>query len=282
MPVSSSASAATTPCRFLRPRRSRRRRPDGRCPAARLARPWSGREPVTIIDPRPPANIQAVIDAHGIATNPAKPAIADVLIVAVKPQIADEVMPLVATSSARRRSSSRSWPARPSPGSSRSSARRRLSSAPSPTRPPPLVAASPGLPAIATVNGRPALRRRAPARGRRPRRVAAAEEWIDIVTAVSGSGPAYVFFLAETLARAGAAAGLPRTSRRAWPARLWRGGRADAPFARHRAGDAAPERHVAERHHPCRAAGADGRRASTRPSSRPSPRRPGARGELAG
>jgi pyrroline-5-carboxylate reductase len=37
----------------------------------------------------------------------------------------------------------------------------------------------------------------------------AGEELIDAATAVSGSGPAYVFYLAEALASAGAAAGLP-------------------------------------------------------------------------
>jgi pyrroline-5-carboxylate reductase len=35
------------------------------------------------------------------------------------------------------------------------------------------------------------------------------EAWIDALTAVSGSGPAYVFYLAECLAAAGCAAGLP-------------------------------------------------------------------------
>ena len=35
------------------------------------------------------------------------------------------------------------------------------------------------------------------------------EAWMDAITAVSGSGPAYVFLLAEALAQAGAAAGLP-------------------------------------------------------------------------
>ncbi|MFY0100071.1 hypothetical protein ABTQ08_21645, partial [Acinetobacter baumannii] len=50
---------------------------------------------VTVIDPKPPATIRAIIDAHAIALDPPSPGLADVLVLAVKPQLADEVMPLV-------------------------------------------------------------------------------------------------------------------------------------------------------------------------------------------
>jgi pyrroline-5-carboxylate reductase len=42
---------------------------------------------------------------------------------------------------------------------------------------------------------------------------------MDAVTAVSGSGPAYVFLLAEELARAGVEAGLPASLPQSWRAK---------------------------------------------------------------
>ena len=81
---------------------------------------------------------------------------------------------------------------------------------------------------------------------------------MDAVTAVSGSGPAYVFLLAEALAQAGVAAGLPADARREARARDGRGlGRTAASLAA-RCRDAAPERDLARRHHRRRARGADG------------------------
>jgi pyrroline-5-carboxylate reductase len=61
------------------------------------------------------------------------------------------------------------------------------------------------------------------------------EALIDAVTAVSGSGPAYVFLLAECLAEAGAAAGLPR----ALATRLARATVAGAGELLHRSGEPA-------------------------------------------
>ena len=91
-----------------------------------------------------------------------------------------------------------------------------------------------------------------------------AVEWVDdealmdAVTAVSGSGPAYVFLLAETLAQAAVAAGLPpilaeKLAREtvAGSGELLRRSGADG-------GNAARKCHLAGRHHRGRAQGADG------------------------
>jgi pyrroline-5-carboxylate reductase len=83
------------------------------------------------------------------------------------------------------------------------------------------------------------------------------EALIDAATAVSGSGPAYVFLLAECLAKAGVAAGLPPDL----AAQLARWTVAGAGELLHRSDlDAATLRHnVAEWDHLRGAASADGR-----------------------
>ncbi|QCI63709.1 pyrroline-5-carboxylate reductase [Phreatobacter stygius] len=164
---------------------------------------------VTVIDPKPPAAIRAVIDAHGIALDPPKPALADVLVLAIKPQMADEVMPLVkhlvgrttvVVSVMAGKTIARmeqvfgqdaavvrtipNTPAAVGRGITGAAANRHVNEA-------QRVLVDNLLSAVGRVEW---LER---------------EDWIDVVTAVSGSGPAYVFLLAETLARAGAAAGLP-------------------------------------------------------------------------
>ena len=84
------------------------------------------------------------------------------------------------------------------------------------------------------------------------------ESLMDAVTAVSGSGPAYVFLLAEELARAGVEAGLPADL----ATKLARETVAGSGELLHRSDrtvrDAAPERHLARRHYGGRAGSADG------------------------
>ena len=143
---------------------------------------------------------------------------------------------------------------------SKSICRTPRSCAPCRTRRPPSAAASPSRSATA-------------ASTRKARKLAhgllaatGSVEWVDdealmdAVTAVSGSGPAYVFLLAEAMAQAGAAAGLPA----ALAEKLARETVAGSGELLHRSPracrDLAPERDLARRHHRRGARGADGRR----------------------
>ena len=165
---------------------------------------------VAVIEPQPSAEISALA-ARGLKLNPDPRAVADpaVIVIAVKPQSAAEVVPaavpLVGPSTVvvsimagqRLASLERALPA---------------GSAVVRTMPNTPAAIGRGI-TVAVANARVSP----PQRDLAQRLLAAigAVEWVDdeglldAVTAVSGSGPAYVFLLAEALAQAGAAAGLP-------------------------------------------------------------------------
>ncbi|HSM19047.1 MAG TPA: pyrroline-5-carboxylate reductase [Hyphomicrobiales bacterium] len=172
-----------------------------------------GLEPseIFVLDPQPPPEAVALLDEHGIALNPAPEGLADpsVVVLAVKPQIMDKVLDgLIAL-------------VRPGTLFLSVAAGRTVAS----------IAArlGEGTPVVRTIPNTPA----AIARGMtvafaganvsaEQRKLASRlleavgdvgwveeEALIDAATAVSGSGPAYVFYLAECLAEAGVRCGLP-------------------------------------------------------------------------
>lgn len=166
---------------------------------------------VAVLEPQPAPQISNLA-VDGVKINPDPRTLTDVtaLVVAIKPQIAAEALP----------------PLAPMIGASTVlvsiMAGRTLDSIASAlNKPCALVRAMPNTPAAIARGITVAVPRGAnPAQRDLADRLLAATgsvEWtddealMDAVTAVSGSGPAYVFLLAEALAEAGVAAGLPQT-----------------------------------------------------------------------
>lgn len=164
---------------------------------------------VTVLDPHPSDEMARLCEKRGIALNPSRPDQPEVLVLAIKPQMLDEA--------------AKDLDALIGPGTlivsilagkTIGDLRKRLPEARA------VVRAMPNLPASI---GRGATGAAASPEVTEAQRLVAdallksvgAVEWlpsedlIDAVTAVSGSGPAYVFHLVECLAEAGIAAGLP-------------------------------------------------------------------------
>ena len=164
---------------------------------------------VAVIEPSPSPQIRALAE-RGVRLNPRADALTGAagIVIAVKPQIAEQVMPALApmiTGSTIVISIMA--------GRTLQFLSRTLKSASALVRAMPNMPAAIGrgitvaVPLQANTAQRELAHRLLSATG--------TVEWIedealmDAVTAVSGSGPAYVFLLAEALAQAGAAAGLP-------------------------------------------------------------------------
>src|ERR1700680_1458344 len=162
-------------------------------------------EHIAVSDPAPPFEVARLIAEKKISRDPQKFPAPAAIVLAVKPQVANEVVPLL----------------KPNTGVISIMAGRTLawlaSALPAYAA---IVRAMPNLPAaigrgitVAVANARADAVARTYAD---ELLVAVGEvEWVDDealldpVTAVSGSGPAYVFLLAEALAQAGERAGLP-------------------------------------------------------------------------
>jgi pyrroline-5-carboxylate reductase len=165
---------------------------------------------VAVIEPAPAPQI-AALTARGLRLNPHPSALTEVaaIVVAVKPQTADQAMPAIAPLAGASTVVVSIMAGRTLQFLSRS-----LKNAGAFVRAMPNTPASIGrgitvaVPLRVTQAQRDLAHRLLAATG--------TVEWVedeklmDAVTAVSGSGPAYIFLLAEALAEAGAAAGLPR------------------------------------------------------------------------
>ena len=201
---------------------------------------------------------QAEIDWYPAARRCRRDLAPDAVVFAVKPQIADEVVPgLSPLGAPRHRFRVDQSPARPWRASRAISAVPR-SFARCPTRRPRSAAASrsPAPTRCVTRRAAAALRRLLAAIGESA--WVEDEALIDAVTAVSGSGPAYVFLLIEALARAGRVRRFARRTGLAAGPRHGSGIGRIGPHLPGKPGPAARKRHKPGRHDPRGARRADG------------------------
>lgn len=173
---------------------------------------------VRVQDPAPPAEIAALLARHGLAAEPRVETLSEppgVIVAAVKPQVMDAVFPPVA-----RLAGPETLTVSIAAGRTLRSFERHLAADAAVVRAMPNTPASIGRSiTVCTPNAHvtPAQRRLCEALMAAVGEVAWVEDeaLMDAVTAVSGSGPAYVFLLAEALEKAAVAAGLaPALARR--------------------------------------------------------------------
>jgi pyrroline-5-carboxylate reductase len=171
-----------------------------------------GAKSVIALDPAPPEPMRALLAAHGItchAAAPKLPVAPAVIVLAVKPQIMDEVLPPVAALAGPG-----TVVLSVAAGRTIASLARHFAPGTAIVRSIPNTPASVGRGMTAAIpNGAvtPAQRALCQQLLAAVGEVAwvAEERLIDAATAVSGSGPAYLFLMAECLAEAGRQAGLP-------------------------------------------------------------------------
>jgi len=163
---------------------------------------------IAAIDPQPAKSVKAIA-RRGLALNPKKAPQAQAIVIAVKPQTAPEAVPPLAASAGKG-----TLVVSIMAGRTLAFLEERL---PKGTA---IVRAMPNTPAAIGRGITVAVANKNVSRSQRKLATdllaaTGAVEWVDdetlmdAVTAVSGSGPAYVFLLAETMAQAGIAAGLP-------------------------------------------------------------------------
>jgi pyrroline-5-carboxylate reductase len=173
-----------------------------------------GADPARIValDPAPSAEMKALLEAKGVRLNPPVASIADaeVVVIAVKPQVMDDVLPGLAALKA-----SKPLIVSVAAGKTIATFERSFGSDAAVIRTMPNTPAAVGR-GITAMAANPNVS--ASQLDLAEKLLSAVgevvtvenEAMIDAVTAVSGSGPAYVFYLTECLAAAGEKAGLPK------------------------------------------------------------------------